>query len=370
MSGQTSSPSASLPGKAGAITTNATATTPGKAKKQAQAQRTRLVAYATFKVEHGWAKQSLSEVENLYYHQSQGSSREGPKSSGPSPSSTGAAADGPATPSVASSSSISSRLFKEAAALKRPESDGGDVFGGYGLATPPASAGTQPGSYLGGGSGKASGAQGRAPSYTSVSPPGTRAPALGEGYSSKRPSPRGSAPGSASRPSATTASRSTASSSSAAAATSSAGASPANPNGATSYADFWSRVGSSSSLSRTGGTPHQSEQGHRGSVGPTKRAADTSPGALEPLGRGSSTATAATGSYEASGGSPLKRVRMDLSPTKTDGTSGGSPLLDRGPSFAARGKASTQVASGGSPAAVATLPRLSRSGSPTPSSRS
>ncbi|KAN0061480.1 hypothetical protein ACQY0O_006327 [Thecaphora frezii] len=381
MSGQTASSSSSLAAQSGA-TASSLGATPSKARKQAQAQRTRLLAlskhlmtrlqYATFKVEHGWAKQSLSEVENLYYRQNQAASLASgvAKANAPTASSSNTSSRDPATPIVASVTSVSSRLFKEATALKRPEADGGDVFGGYGLATPPASGGTHPSSYSSGS--KGSGSKGRASSFTPVSPPGAQAPVLGEPFGSKRPSPRDLAPSSVSRTNAAPSSRRSPM----------ATAASSGNGGATSYADFWNRVGSSAgaSVSRQSGTAspfpssdqqqhHQHYQHHqhqltRGSLAGSKRSVDT---AESPIDRSrSASAAAAGGGGGGGGGSPLKRVRMDLSPTKA-GEAGGSPLLERGPSFAASDRSRAQ---GGSAEAGEALSRLGRSDSPTPLSRS
>ncbi|SPO28461.1 uncharacterized protein UTRI_04858 [Ustilago trichophora] len=300
--------------------------TPSKARKQAQAQRTRLVAlskhlmtrlqYANFKVEHGWSKQSLSEVENLYYRQHQSSSATSAytntaastatahKSASTSPNNKA-----PVTPGIVASTqtqhSVGSRLFKDAA-VKKIDVEGGDVFGGYGLATPPASAGSVPGatSYL-------TSKRGRSTSSTPISPPNTSS-----NSSATKAAPAASNASKRS-PNSTTVPRTTTAA-----------------GGATSYADFWSRVGSTTTT--TTATATNATAGSR-PISPTKkRSADqvtASDATIEQHQRGPTHPAAAAATIT----SPNKRVRMESDTTSS--SSSNSPakaaLAERGPSFAA-----------------------------------
>ncbi|KAJ9474209.1 hypothetical protein PHBOTO_004285 [Pseudozyma hubeiensis] len=294
--------------------------TPSKARKQAQAQRTRLVAlskhlmtrlqYANFKVEHGWSKQSLSEVENLYYRQNQSgtstttsiAAANARKSTSTSPNNN-TAAKATSTPGAATAAGgqaqagVGSRLFREAA-VKKIDIEGGDVFGGYGLATPPASAGSVPGatSYL-------TSKRGRSVSSTPISPPNTSTnSSASKAADGQKRSPNNANANNASRSAAQTTSST---------ATAAAG-------GATSYADFWSRVGSSA----------VSTAGARSSISPSKKRSADQVSAAE---------SSATEAPQASGpASPHKRVRME---PDADHSASNSPakaaLSERGPSFAA-----------------------------------
>ncbi|EST04601.2 Transcription factor Nrm1/Whi5 [Kalmanozyma brasiliensis GHG001] len=264
--------------------------TPSKARKQAQAQRTRLVAlskhlmtrlqYANFKVEHGWSKQSLPEVENLYYRQNQSGTSTATATGARKSASTSPNNKAPVTPSVAAAQAqlaLGSRLFKDAA-VKKTDAEGGDVFGGYGLATPPASAGSIPGatSYL-------TSKRGRSASSTPISPPNTstNSSASKAGEAQKR-SPNNKA----------------------------------TAGGATSYADFWSRVGSSTATSAGAG---------RSSISPSKKRSADEVVADAPKASESGTATS----------SPHKRVRMESDPERAASSSPAkTTLADRGPSFA------------------------------------
>lgn len=207
-----------------------------------------------------------------------------------STSPNGPTAKGPVTPAAASNPTLGSRLFKDAAASKRAEVEDGDVFGGYGLATPPTSGGTVPGAQT------ASLAQkrGRSVSATPVSPPAAGInPAQGETGPTRR-SPHS---GATLRNRASTASMQTA-------------------NGVTSYADFWSRVGTTGAVS-----PNKKRNADNFEVGDSADVdvspADTAPAVV----------------------SPKKRVRVDesaehpatLSPAK-------AALTERGPSFASSGR--------------------------------
>lgn len=279
------------------------------------------------------AKQSLSEVENLYYRQNQGASSSAARSSS-STSPTGTNKQAPVTPSAAADPPINSRLFKDAA-LKRSEPDGGDVFGGYGLATPPASGGTQPSSY----SLSSHATRRQSGSQTPVSPPGSAQPV--ESAAVKRSPSKGLGSNASSFNA-----KSGAATQQPQSASSLSGSRPA-ASGATSYADFWSRVGSSSATSKQGerepAAATAASVPRRSSLVGAKRPADTSDD------------LASAGSEEA-GGSPLKRVRMDLRESPAKNT---PSLQERGSSFAAR----TREGNDG-------LPRLGRVGSPSPGARS
>ncbi|GAC74958.1 hypothetical protein PANT_13c00085 [Moesziomyces antarcticus T-34] len=322
-------------------TSSNVAITPSKARKQAQAQRTRLVAlskhlmtrlqYANFKVEHGWSKQSLSEVENLYYRQNQSAGTTSnatartQKSNSTSPAN--GASKAPATPSAATAhgqKGVGSRLFKDAA-IKKIDVEGGDVFGGYGLATPPASAGSAPGatSYL-------SSKRGRSTSSTPISPPNTSAHSSaskgGDAASAPKRSPNGNShtSGSGSRASHVVASGATKVSNP-----------PAAAGGATSYADFWSRVGSSAAASSTAVNAASSR-----SASPSKkRSADDVVAADGANGSDASAAHVSPAGKEGGSSSPSKRVRMDTDADRTSSWSATSSpakaaLAERGPSFA------------------------------------
>ncbi|KIS67971.1 uncharacterized protein UMAG_04016 [Mycosarcoma maydis] len=317
--------------------------TPSKARKQAHAQRTRLLAlskhlmtrlqYANFKVEHGWSKQSLSEVENLYYRQNQTETSNATssaatataaarKSTSTSPnnnnnnnsssSNNNSNSKPPTTPSVAATQSqvgVGSRLFRDAA-VKKIEIEGGDVFGGYGLATPPASACSMSGatSYL-------TSKRGRSTSSTPISPPNTSAnSSASRTGDAHKPSPNnnGSINGASNAPRSVQAASST----------------NAAAGGAMSYADFWSRVGSSTVstavVSRSSTSPSK------------KRSADNV--AAESIGAScaASERPVAAAAGAATIASPNKRVRMELG---ADRSASSSPvkaaLSERGPSFAA-----------------------------------
>lgn len=249
------------------------------------------------------SKQSLPEVENLYYRQnqsgtstttSQANAASGArKSTSTSPNNNGSKA--PVTPSVAANqaqSGVGSRLFKDAA-VKKLDGETGDVFGGYGLATPPASGGSVPGatSYL-------TSKRGRSASSTPISPPNTstNSSASKAGDAQKRSPNNNSRAG---QPASST----------------------ATAGGATSYADFWSRVGSSTASTAVGA-------GSRSSISPSKKrsADEDATGAVKPSeGVAASTPVA----------SPHKRVRME---SDSDRAASSSPakaaLSERGPSFA------------------------------------
>ncbi|TKY89677.1 hypothetical protein EX895_001462 [Sporisorium graminicola] len=300
--------------------------TPSKARKQAQAQRTRLVAlskhlmtrlqYANFKVEHGWSKQSLSEVENLYYRQNQSgtsaanstaaaaAAAAARKSASTSPNNGNSKA--PVTPSIAAATQaqtgVGSRLFKDAA-VKKIDVEGGDVFGGYGLATPPASAGSAPGatSYL-------TSKRGRSTSSTPISPPNTSnnssASKAGDAASSQKRSPNSNSNSNGSRP-----------------AQGAAG-------GVTSYADFWNRVGSSTASTTTAAVP-------RSSISPSKKRSAEDVAAADVTGAVNASEAAASTTA-----SPHKRVRMESDADRSAAISSASnspakaALASRGPSFA------------------------------------
>ncbi|PWY97501.1 hypothetical protein BCV70DRAFT_50515 [Testicularia cyperi] len=307
--------------------------------------------YANFKVEHGWSKQSLSEVENLYYRQNeassgaqaaarkiastspQGASRNGLlgaaststiSTSAPPTTALSGSNAGSAVPS--NSSGVGSRLFKDAS-LKRIDVEGGDVFGGYGLATPPASGGTVPGAHT---SYFAAGKRGRSTSSTPVSPPnptGAAATASSSTHSSgTKRSPNGAA---ASNSRSSQASK-TSSVTPAASSSSSSGA-----GGAISYADFWSRVGSSSVAASA--APAGATNGSRPTSPSKKRNADNmesneaAPAVEATLQKPLPVGTSAKSSSSSMSVSPSKRVRVDggvsISPAK-------AALTERGPSFA------------------------------------
>ena len=120
-------------------------------KRQQAAQKARMVAlskqlktrlqYAAFKVEHGWSKQSLSEVENLYYKHRRASS------SIPSPNAVQSGSIGishytPSTPTPQWRTKTSPTVIRKASIGSGLAAD---VFAG--LVTPPASGGTFPGGY-------------------------------------------------------------------------------------------------------------------------------------------------------------------------------------------------------------------------------
>ncbi|GAC99712.1 hypothetical protein PHSY_007315 [Pseudozyma hubeiensis SY62] len=273
--------------------------------------------YANFKVEHGWSKQSLSEVENLYYRQNQSgtsitASTAAPNarkstSTSPNNNNNNTAAKAASTPGATTAAGgqaqggVGSRLFKEAA-VKKIDIEGGDVFGGYGLATPPASAGSVPGatSYL-------TSKRGRSVSSTPISPPNTstNSSASKAGDAQKR-SPNNAANNNNNNNNA---------SRSAAQATSSTASAAAG--GATSYADFWSRVGSST----------VSTAGPRSSISPSKkRSAD----------QVAAESSAAEAPQPSGPVSPHKRVRMEPDADRSASSSPAKAALsERGPSFAA-----------------------------------
>ncbi|SPC62957.1 uncharacterized protein UHOD_06086 [Ustilago sp. UG-2017b] len=333
--------------------------TPGKARKQAQAQRTRLVAlskhlmtrlqYANFKVKHGWSKQSLSEVENLYYRQNQSSTSTGSsnsnatasaaatagKSASTSPNNNGSKA--PVTPSVAARQGqvgVGSRLFKDAA-IKKIDIEGGDVFGGYGFATPPASTGSFPGatSYL-------TSKRGRSTSSTPISPPNASAASCASKGADA------ATPGTKRSPNSGNNSSNNNNSSSRRL----AGSASATSGGATSYADFWSRVGSSAATSTAAATKTTWR-----SVSPSKKrsvdevSADQavgSRGADSGADSGTDSGTdsgadsgANSGATGATNRSPHKRVRMEsdgdrASTASASNSPAKAALANRGPSFA------------------------------------
>ncbi|PWN48901.1 hypothetical protein IE53DRAFT_388883 [Violaceomyces palustris] len=449
-SSRPSSSNLSLNGAQLVPTTSATAPTPGRAKRQAQAERSRLVAlskhlmtrlqYATFKVEHGWTKQSLSEVENLYYRQNQTSNNTSAiRNSSTSPkSSRGGARMATATATTSSSSSSSSsttttaipstssapapapvtplvfagttpRLFKDARDKSKEAGGGGggggvengDVFGGYGLATPPASGGTLPSGL------------GFQNAWSAAA-----ATAQGSGLRGHNPEAGGSTtPLSPNR--------------------TGGGGGPDPGKGLTSYADFWSRVGTSApapsssssssaaaavavasnegpstdrtrsseagsatmaadgpistkpSLRQTSKSSHGNGNGSNDAGVGSKRTADhlSSPSAAGVAAAGDQPSPTGGGM-----GSPLKRVRMDLeekgsmshhtsskssSPSnRNNPTSSSSPLLERGPSFSASARRRSGGSSGGTTRSSSSsggsigpdgLPRVPpRQASPTP----
>ncbi|KAJ1034800.1 hypothetical protein NDA13_001054 [Ustilago tritici] len=327
--------------------------TPGKARKQAQAQRTRLVAvsiqlydsgglskhlmtrlqYANFKVKHGWSKQSLSEVENLYYRQNQSSTSTGSsnsnatasaavtadKSASTSPNNNGSKA--PVTPSVAARQGqvgVGSRLFKDAA-IKKIDIEGGDVFGGYGLATPPASAGSFPGatSYL-------TSKRGRSTSSTPISPPNASAASCASKGADA------ATPGTKRSPNSGNNSSNNNNSSSRRL----AGSASATSGGATSYADFWSRVGSSAATSTAAATNTTWR-----SVSPSKKRSVDEVSADQAVGSRGADSGANSGATGATNRSPHKRVRMEsdgdrASTASASNSRAKAALANRGPSFA------------------------------------
>lgn len=237
------------------------------------------------------SKQSLPEVENLYYRQNQSGTSTAiantaagaRKSASTSPNNNNNSSKAPVTPSVAANQAqlaIGSRLFKDAA-VKKMDAEGGDVFGGYGLATPPASAGSVPGatSYL-------TSKRGRSASSTPISPPNTSTnSSASKGADAQKRSPNSNTTGRT-----------------------------ATAGGATSYADFWSRVGSSTAAGAGAA---------RSSISPTKkRSADEVAADAAKVSEGA----AATSS-------PHKRVRMESDPAPSTSPAKAA-LADRGPSFA------------------------------------
>ncbi|KAJ1575522.1 hypothetical protein NDA14_006248 [Ustilago hordei] len=328
--------------------------TPGKARKQAQAQRTRLVAvriqlygggYANFKVKHGWSKQSLSEVENLYYRQHQSSTSTGSSNSNATASAAATAgksastspnnnaSKAPVTPSVAARQGqvgVGSRLFKDAA-IKKIDIEGGDVFGGYGLATPPASVGSFSGatSYL-------TSKRGRSTSSTPISPPNASAASCAsKGADAARPGTKRS-PNSGNNSSNNNNSSSRRL----------AGSASATSGGATSYADFWSRVGSSAATSTaaaTNTTLRSDSPSKKRSVDEVSadqavgsRGADSGADSGTDSGANSGANSGATG---ATNRSPHKRVRMEsdgdrASTASASNSPAKAALANRGPSFA------------------------------------
>ncbi|KAJ1041703.1 hypothetical protein NDA11_000393 [Ustilago hordei] len=324
--------------------------TPGKARKQAQAQRTRLVAvriqlygggYANFKVKHGWSKQSLSEVENLYYRQHQSSTSTGSSNSNATASAAATAgksastspnnnaSKAPVTPSVAARQGqvgVGSRLFKDAA-IKKIDIEGGDVFGGYGLATPPASVGSFSGatSYL-------TSKRGRSTSSTPISPPNASAASCAsKGADAARPGTKRS-PNSGNNSSNNNNSSSRRL----------AGSASATSGGATSYADFWSRVGSSAATSTAAATNTTLR-----SDSPSKKRSVDEVSADQAVGsRGADSGAdsgtdsgANSGATGATNRSPHKRVRMEsdgdrASTASASNSPAKAALANRGPSFA------------------------------------
>ncbi|SNX85704.1 uncharacterized protein MEPE_04413 [Melanopsichium pennsylvanicum] len=310
--------------------------TPSKARKQAQAERTRLMAlskhlmtrlqYANFKVEHGWSKQSLSEVENLYYRQNTSTISNPPPSTSITTSSINTASIVPksnstspnnnnnntgskaaVTPSVdvsqPHSSSVSSRLFKEAA-VKKLDLEGGDVFGGYGLATPPASAGSVPGatSYL-------SSKRDRSGSSTPISSPNT---SVNSSVNKGAVDAVIGSVGVKRSPNSALLNRTSGGLRTAPAA---AG------GGAISYADFWNLVGSSTtSACSTSVSPNKKRNAEE---------IDTIHAIPSKMSSDNIIATISTPST-----SPNKRVRMDLNSSTPSISHAKTLLADRGPSFA------------------------------------
>lgn len=237
-------------------------------------------------------KQSLSEVENLYYRQKEGgpASTAARKSTSTSPN--GPAANRSATaPATASNPSLGSRLFTDNATSKRAELEDGDVFGGYGLATPPISGGTVPGAQT------ASMAQNRA---RSASPSTT---AQSETRTTKRSPNSGTTLRSVQHKASMPVMQSS--------------------NGVTSYADFWSRVGGANT----------------GPVSPNKKRSADNIDSAE-IGDNALPTENAGGAVV----SPKKRVRVDDAADhgKMEASAKQSPvkaaLIERGPSFASSGR--------------------------------
>lgn len=219
-------------------------------------------------------------MENLYYRHREGDPTGARKSTSTSP--INPSTKGPATPGAAST--LGSRLFKDATASKRTEVEDGDVFGGYGLATPPTSGGTVPGAQT------LAQKRGRSVSATPVSPP-TAGATAGESGPNKRSPNNGTALRKSSMSSMQTA------------------------NGVTSYADFWSRVGSATPVS-----PNK------------KRNADNLDGG-EPVD------VAAAEDIAPAVVSPKKRVRVDESGEHPASVSPAKAAwAERGPSFASMGR--------------------------------
>nr|CDI54753.1 hypothetical protein BN887_05937 [Melanopsichium pennsylvanicum 4] len=271
--------------------------TPSKARKQAQAERTRLMAlskhlmtrlqYANFKVEHGWSKQSLSEVENLYYRQN-----------------TSTISNPPPSTSITTSSINTASIVPKKAAVKKLDLEGGDVFGGYGLATPPASAGSVPGatSYL-------SSKRDRSGSSTPISSPNT---SVNSSVNKGAVDAVIGSVGVKRSPNSALLNRTSGGLRTAPAA---AG------GGAISYADFWNLVGSSTtSACSTSVSPNKKRNAEE---------IDTIHAIPSKMSSDNIIATISTPST-----SPNKRVRMDLNSSTPSISHAKTLLADRGPSFA------------------------------------